>query len=288
MASSLVNKNIIVINTIDKIRKQVKTLKSNNKTIGLVPTMGALHDGHASLIKKAAQECDEVVVSIFVNPTQFGLNEDLDKYPRQLKHDIEICKVNGASLIFAPSDKEIYPENKHLTYVVPSKYYQNKLCGLTRQGHFNGVATIVLKLFNIITPDQAFFGLKDAQQLIIIKKMCQDLNVPVKILECPIIRDTDGLALSSRNAYLTESGRFKATTVNKFLFKIKELYNSGLQNKEEILKIALKQLDATVKLEYLEFLSLESFSEIDLLEKNTLIAVAANVDNVRLIDNIVI
>ncbi len=288
MGSSQANKDIVVLNTIKQIRKQVKDLKSNNKTIGLVPTMGALHDGHASLIKKAVQECDEVIVSIFVNPTQFGPNEDLDKYPRQLKQDVEICKANGAGLVFTPSSNEIYPEDKHLTYVVPSEYYQSKLCGLTRKGHFNGVATIVLKLFNIVAPDQAFFGLKDAQQLIIIKKMCRDLDVPVKIVECPIVRDNDGLALSSRNAYLTQAERAKAITINKLLFKIQELYNNGLKNKEKILNTALKILDADIELEYLEFLNLDSFKETNLLEKNTLIAIAAKINNIRLIDNIVI
>ncbi len=288
MDSSQTSKNIIVLNTIEQVRKQVKNLKLQNKIIGLVPTMGALHDGHASLIKKAAQECDEVIVSIFVNPTQFGPNEDLDKYPRQLNQDMEVCKSNGASIIFAPSVNEIYPSDEHLTYVVPPEYYQNKLCGLSRKGHFNGVATVVLKLFNIICPDQAFFGLKDAQQLIIIKKMCKDLDIPVKIVACPIIRSNDGLALSSRNAYLTRAGRAKSITINKLLFKIQELYNTGLKSKEKILEIALKELNEDIKLEYLEFLNLNSFKKIDLLEKNTLIAVAATVDNVRLIDNIII
>lgn len=257
----------VILKTINEIRQAHQELKTGNITIGFVPTMGALHIGHQSLIEKAKQECDAVIVSIFVNPIQFGPNEDFNKYPRQLETDASLCSRCGVEYIFAPDDREMYP-GKYKTTVVPPEYYQNRLCGLSREGHFNGVATVVLKLFNIVQPDRAYFGEKDAQQLAIIKKMVQDLNIPVEIVGCPTIRETDGLAFSSRNQYLSEDAREKALTLYKTLSYAKQ---SG------DLDAAKNLLHKDIHLEYLEKTE---------LGEDRFIAIAARVDGVRLIDNI--
>ncbi len=282
------NQTLEVISTIQETRIKVQEWKKQGLNIGFVPTMGALHVGHESLIKKARQECAKVIVSIFVNPIQFGPNEDYNRYPRQLENDTEICANNGVDLIFAPTVGEMYPEKEHLTKVCPPEFFQNKLCGKSRPGHFDGVATVVLKLFNIIQPDKAYFGQKDAQQLIIIKKICRDLSFPTEIISCHIIRDTDGLACSSRNAYLSAEARQKALSLFKTLKKIEELYFSGLNSKDENFDLAKKYLDPGVELEYLEANDLNTFETLDTIKSNTLIDIAARVDKVRLIDNIVI
>ncbi|MDO8735135.1 MAG: pantoate--beta-alanine ligase, partial [Elusimicrobiota bacterium] len=191
-----------------KIQKFIKKIKQQNKSIGFIPTMGALHQGHISLIRRARKENDIVAVSIFVNPSQFAPHEDLKKYPRPFEKDINICKSEGVDVIFAPMLKEMYPEN-YLAYITVEKL-SDIMCGKFRPGHFRGVATIVAKLFNIVQPDRAYFGLKDFQQSVIVKKMVTDLNFPVKIITCPIVREKDGLALSSRNVYLSYEERKKA------------------------------------------------------------------------------
>lgn len=277
-----------IITEIKSLQIQIKDWQSQNHTIGFVPTMGALHVGHESLIKKAREECDKVLVSIFVNPIQFGPNEDFDKYPRQLESDRKICSRNNVDMIFAPTPQEMYPSKEDLTIVVPPSSYQDKLCGKSRIGHFNGVATVVLKLFNIVQPDKAYFGQKDAQQLVIIKKMVRDLNLPVEIIGCPIIRDEDGLALSSRNAYLSQEERQKALSLSKVLRKIEEGFAAGMNSSKESIDSALKLLHPDVKLEYLEILDANTLKSTDLLKENTLIAIAAKVGNVRLIDNLLI
>ena len=208
----------MLFHRIEEVREEVKKWRKKGMTVGLVPTMGALHNGHLSLIKKAKATCDKVVVSDFVNPIQFGPSEDFDKYPRTLDADMELCNSEGVDIVFAPSANEMYGgkcnsdnckdntlkelprlSNDTLTYVCPPFFYVNTLCGKSRTGHFDGVCTVVLKLFNIVQPDYAFFGQKDAQQVIIIKKMVKDLNVPIQIIQCPIVREESGLALSSRN-----------------------------------------------------------------------------------------
>ena len=281
-----------IITEINSLRKIVKEWKSQNLVIGFVPTMGALHVGHESLIKKAREECDRVVVSIFVNPIQFGPNEDYDKYPRQIESDREICSKNNVDYIFAPTAQEIYPESdfdmSDLTKVVSPRSYQDKLCGKSRIGHFDGVSTIVLKLFNIVQPDKAYFGQKDAQQLIIIKKIVRDLNIPIEIIGCSIIRDTDGLACSSRNTYLSESDRITALSLSKILKKVQDYYKSGITSREEIINNALQFLSSEAELEYFEILDANNLKSIDLLKKNTLVAIAAKVGTVRLIDNLLI
>lgn len=282
-----------LIDIISILREKIKQWKRQGLIIGFVPTMGALHIGHESLIKKARNECDRVVVSIFVNQMQFGPNEDFEKYPRPVKTDIEICEKNLVDIIFIPSSQEMYPEKatgteKSMTTVVPPSLYQDKLCGKSRIGHFNGVATVVLKLFNIVHPDKAYFGQKDAQQLIIIKKMVNDLNIPVEIIDCPIIRENNGLAYSSRNAYLSNEEKEKALNLSMILNKIKQDYNSGINSSEILLNNALSQVHPDIKIEYLEILDTETLCKIDILKPNTLIAIAAKIGNIRLIDNLLI
>ena len=284
---------IEIIKNIFEIREKIKKFKRKNLTIGLIPTMGALHAGHESLIKKAGEECDAVIVSIFANPIQFAPGEDFDKYPQQLELDSQICSKLGVDLIFAPSVKEMYPyesesiEN-NLTLVVPPLAYQDKLCGKSRPGHFNGVATVVLKLFNIITPDSTYFGRKDVQQLAVITKMTEDLNLPVKIIGCPTVRDSDGMACSSRNRYLSEKSREKAVSIYKALKKIEELYNFGMESSSQAINQSKSLLHPDIELEYFEAIDFETFESIDILRKNTFVAIAAKVDSTRLIDNIII
>ena len=213
---------MLLANKIENVKENIKNWKKEGLTIGLVPTMGALHKGHMSLIKKAKETADKVVVSIFVNPIQFGPNEDFEKYPRTLESDVNICQSLGVDIVFAPAPNEMYGENtllsnNNLTYVCPPYNVVDMLCGKSRPGHFDGVATVVLKLFNIVQPDFAFFGQKDAQQLFILKKMVKDLNINIKIIGCPIVREKDGLAISSRNIYLSEAERKKALSISQAL-----------------------------------------------------------------------
>jgi len=276
-----------IITEITTLRERIKNLKKQGQIIGFVPTMGALHAGHESLIKKASEECDKVVVSIFVNPVQFGPNEDYDKYPRQLEQDKEICSRNKVDIIFLPSVQEMYPE-KDFTTVVPPLSYQDQLCGKSRPGHFNGVATVVLKLFNIVQPDKSYFGQKDAQQLIIIKKMVRDLNLSTEITGCPIIREESGLALSSRNAYLSEQDKLKALTLSKVLYKIKQDYKLGEISSDKLINDALILLHPDIELEYLKILDALTMLEIRNPKETTLVAIAGKIGNIRLIDNLLI
>ncbi len=279
--------------TIAEVREQVKQWKKEGLTIGLVPTMGALHAGHLSLIKKAVEKCDKVVVSVFVNPIQFCPGEDLDKYPRTLEADTKLCEDAGVSIIFAPSPNEMYGEgqmrtNDFLTYVIPPFFYVNKLCGKSRVGHFDGVCTVVNKLFNIVQPDYAFFGQKDAQQLIIIKKMVKDLNIPVEIIPCPIVREESGLALSSRNKYLSEEDKVQALVLSKILNNIKNCYKKGITDVEALKETAYTFLNEHHDLEYLEFMNEENLEEVKKADDKTRVFIACKVGGVRLIDNILL
>ena len=285
--------NSCILSKIDDVRKAVKEWKKQGLTVGLVPTMGALHAGHASLIKASSKKCDKTIVSVFVNPTQFCPGEDFDKYPRTLDSDVNVVLENGGDFIFAPSADEMYKGVKSLketdlTYVAPAYNYVDKLCGKSRIGHFDGVALVVTKLFNIVQPDFAFFGMKDAQQLFILKKVVRDLNVPVEIVSCPIVREETGLALSSRNKYLTADGKKKALCLNKILKNIKELYKSGITDTKKAMDGAFSLLDKDTELEYLEFVDYETFEDVTKLKPNTLVAIAARVEGVRLIDNILL
>jgi len=275
---------------IKELRKKVSEWKKEGLSVGLVPTMGALHQGHLSLIKKSVETCDKTVVSVFVNPIQFGPSEDLDKYPKTLEADMKLCEEAGVDIVFAPTPKEMYPEgnilsNDFLTYVAPPFFYVNKLCGKSRVCHFDGVCTVVIKLFNIVQPDFAFFGQKDAQQLIIIKKMVRDLNIPVEIIPCPIVRDQNGLALSSRNNYLSETGKKEALVLNKILTNIKACYNKGVTDVNALSETALSFLNEHHELEYLEFVDKETLEDKTTVDNNTLVLTAIKTDNVRLIDN---
>lgn len=277
----------LIANHISNVRNIVAEWKQQGLKIGLVPTMGALHAGHESLIKEARKTCDRVIVTIFVNPTQFGPNEDFDKYPRTLDADAELCDQNGVDLIFAPTADEMYPE-RDFTQVMPPESYQNKLCGKSRPGHFNGVALVVTKLFNITQADLAFFGQKDAQQVIIIKKFTRDLNIPIEIVTCPIIRDTDGLALSSRNTYLDTEQRQKALCLHKALFRVQELYSKGELSIQKATQEALKLIEKGVEVEYFEFISSQTLQPKEHLDDDTLIAIAVKLNNIRLIDNVIL
>lgn len=274
---------------IEEVRKKVVQWKKEGLKVGLVPTMGALHDGHLSLIKKSIETCDKTVVSVFVNPIQFGPSEDLDKYPKTLDADLELCQKAGADLVFAPTPLEMYGEgnrsNDFLTYVVPPYFYVDKLCGKSRVGHFDGVCTVVTKLFNIVQPDVWFFGQKDAQQLAIIKKMIKDLNIPVETVSCPIVRNENGLALSSRNQYLSETGKKDALALSKILSNIKSCYNKGITEVKALSETAWSFLTDSHELEYLEFVDKETLEAKTVADENTLILIALRVENVRLIDN---
>ena len=285
--------NTLLINNIDEIKHNTKSWKEEKCKIGLVPTMGALHNGHASLIETAKKTCDKVVVSIFVNPIQFGPNEDFDKYPRTIENDLELCKKYGVDIVFSPTPKEMYGENKilsntELTYICPPYKLVDCLCGKSRPGHFDGVATVVLKLFNIVNPNYAFFGQKDAQQLFILKKMVKDLNLDIEIIPCPIVREPDGLALSSRNTYLSTKEREFALSISKALREIERQYNMGITDANILFDIGISVLNQNINLEYLEFRDFETFDKIQNVKKNTLIAIAAKVGKTRLIDNIIL
>ena len=281
----------MLLHTIEEVRAQIRNWKKSGMTVGLVPTMGALHEGHKSLIEKSVSTCDKTVVSVFVNPIQFCPGEDFDKYPRTIEADNELCEKIGADIVFAPSPKEMYGEgfilsNDFLTYVIPPFFYTDKLCAKTRPGHFDGVCTVVNKLFNIVQPDFAFFGKKDMQQLIILKKMVHDLNIPVKIVPCPIVRNPQGLALSSRNNYLSEQGKIDALALSKLLFNIKLCYNKGIKDVAALSETAYSFLTEKHSLEYLEFRDKDTLEAKKIADNNTVVFIAARVENVRLIDNI--
>ncbi|MGM9994659.1 MAG: pantoate--beta-alanine ligase [Candidatus Avigastranaerophilus sp.] len=283
----------LLLNNISDTKKNIKEWKKNGQTIGLVPTMGALHAGHASLIKKAKETCNKVVVSVFVNPIQFGPNEDYDKYPRTIEKDLKICEELGVNIVFAPSPNEMYGNgvklsDTELTFVCPPYNLIDCMCGKSRPGHFDGVATVVLKLFNIVQPDFAFFGQKDAQQLFILKRMVHDLNLDLTIVPCPIVREKDGLALSSRNTYLSDEERKTALTISKSLNQIKILYNQGIKDTKKLFDAAISILDKSLELEYLEFRNADTFEEVQEINGTTLAAIAAKCGKTRLIDNEII
>ncbi len=278
----------MVINSIQTLRKELQS-KSNSATIGLVPTMGYLHQGHLSLIQKAKKRNDIVVVSIFVNPTQFGPGEDLDRYPRDLDRDVKIAYENGADYIFAPSAQEMYGPD-YATYVNTEGTITSKLCGKSRPFHFRGVTTVVTKLFNIVKPHDAYFGQKDAQQLSVIKRLVKDLNFDINIISCPIVRDQDGLALSSRNVYLSKAERKQALILSQALNESKTLYLNGhtcaLELKEHIIN-RVQSMDLA-KIDYVEIVDFESLEDVTIVGKQTLIALAVYFGTSRLLDNIIL
>ena len=283
--------NLVVVNKITELREIIKQYKKEGKTIGLVPTMGCLHKGHASLIKKSSQTCDITVVSVFVNPVQFGPNEDYDKYPRTLESDRQLAAENGACLIFAPSAAQMYPgmlKFSDITMVAPPFKLVDMMCGKSRTGHFDGVCTVVTKLFNIVQPDYAFFGMKDIQQLYIIKKMTADLNIPVEIVPCPLVREESGLALSSRNTYLSDADKKSALSISQSLFAIQNAVKNGIIDTKKLFDTAMAVMDRNVEPEYIEFVDRETFEPVEQIDRPAIAAIAARVNSVRLIDNILI
>jgi len=277
-----------IIRTIKNLRNAINRTKLKGKTIGFVPTMGALHQGHLSLMRQAVKENDIVVASIFVNPTQFGPKEDFKKYPRNLKQDARLCRKVGVDIIFYPDIKEMYPDNCQ-TYVSVLEL-SDCLCGEFRSGHFKGVATVVAKLFNIVQPDVAYFGQKDAQQAIIIKKLVSDLNMPLKIEIMPTVRDKDGLALSSRNVYLNPEERKDALILYRALNLAKDLIRKGDVNSTNIIQ-RMRQLISkkkSAKVQYISIVDLEDLKPIHKIKDKALVALAAWIGKTRLIDNIIV
>ena len=253
--------------------------------IGLTPTMGALHEGHMSLMERARKECDRVVTSVFVNPIQFGPNEDYDNYPRDLEHDAAIAESKGVDVVFHPEPEEMYPKNYN-TYVV-METLTDSLCGAKRPGHFRGVCTVVNKLFNIVQPDKAFFGQKDAQQLAIIKRMVADLNMNVKVYGCPIVREEDGLAKSSRNSYLSAEERKAALCLSRSIFKAQELIEGGERDANKVRAAVREVIEAEplAKIDYVEVVDLGDMQPVDSFGESGLVAIAVYIGKTRLIDN---
>lgn len=274
------------VHTIKEVREQVKKWKKEGMTVGLVPTMGYLHEGHKSLIKRAVKENDKVVVSVFVNPIQFGPTEDLDTYPRDLEKDQNTCESAGASLIYNPKPEEMYFEDA--STFVNVEGLTSGLCGAKRPGHFRGVCTVVSKLFNIVSPDRAYFGEKDAQQLAVIKRMVRDLNFDIEIVGCPIVREQDGLAKSSRNKYLSKEERKQAVALSRSLNKAKEAFLSGEKNAENIKTIIKEEINKEIsaKIDYIEVVDSLSLRNVKNIDKSVLVAIAVYVGKTRLIDNI--
>jgi pantoate--beta-alanine ligase len=278
----------IIAATVAEIRQVLAAAHRRGQTIGLVPTMGALHVGHASLIKAARAECDHVVVSIFVNPTQFGPNEDLARYPRPFERDVQVCADEGVDLIFHPSPDIMYPA-PYRTYVEVEDM-QDLLCGKSRPGHFRGVATVVLKLFNIVQPDRAYFGQKDAQQARLLMQMVEDLNVPVQIKLCPIVREPDGLALSSRNVYLDAEQRTNATVLVHSLEAVKQAIAAGERRTEPLLQRARGMIETTpgARVDYVAIVDFADLRPLGELRGRVLIALAVFFGTTRLIDNLLV
>lgn len=274
-----------VIKKIDELKDVLKDYKKEGKTIGLVPTMGFLHKGHASLIKKAVSENDIVVVSDFVNPIQFGPNEDLEAYPRDINSDSKLCEDLGADFIFNPEPSEMYHDKK--AFIDIEGLYDN-LCGARREGHFRGVCTVCTKLFNIVGPNRAYFGQKDAQQLSIIKKLVFDLNIPVEIIACPIVREDDGLAMSSRNTYLSADERKAALCLSKAIFEGEKMAKEGASVKEVLKKMEeIISSEKLAKIDYIQAVDLETIKNVDNFNKDTLVAIAVYIGKTRLIDNFI-
>lgn len=274
-----------VIKKIDELKDVLKDFKKEGKSIGLVPTMGFLHKGHASLIKKAVEENDIVVVSDFVNPIQFGPNEDLEAYPRDINADSKLCEDLGADFIFNPEPSEMYHDKKAF---VDIEGLSDNLCGARREGHFRGVCTVCTKLFNIVGPNRAYFGQKDAQQLSIIKKLVFDLNIPVEIVACPIVREDDGLAMSSRNTYLSTEERKAALCLSKSIFEGEKMAKEGASVKEVLAKMEeIISSEKLAKIDYISAVDLETIKDVDNFNKNTLVAIAVYIGKTRLIDNFI-
>lgn len=277
-----------ILSSATDTRSAVCTAKHQGKRVGFVPTMGALHAGHISLVRAAKSRCDFVVVSIFVNPKQFGPNEDFAKYPRTFEVDREKLQAEGIDLIFAPSVEEMYPAGA-VSFVIVNGI-SDRLDGRSRPGHFHGVSTVVAKLFNIVEPDVAFFGQKDAAQAAIIKRMVRDLMLPVEIAVEPIVRESDGLALSSRNIYLSSEERAQALVLSRSLREVEARHRAGERNSAKLIEVARSAFAAqpSVRVDYIEIVDPETLEAVPIAEKRSLVAVAAFVGSTRLIDNVLL
>jgi pantoate--beta-alanine ligase len=277
-----------ICTTIEDMRQACRGARSGGKRLGFVPTMGALHEGHLSLVRAARAGCDVVAASIFVNPTQFGPNEDLGKYPRAFERDRALLEKEGVELLFAPSVEEMYPAGA-VTWVTVEGL-SDKLDGRSRPGHFRGVTTVVAKLFHIVEPDAAFFGQKDAAQVAILRRMVRDLNFPVEIVACPIVREPDGLAMSSRNAYLDPLQRKQALVLHRALMRVKECWEAGERDAAKLVAVGHEEVAAekSVRLDYFEIVDSDSLDRVENVAGGALVAVAAVVGATRLIDNMVL
>lgn len=276
-----------IINTVKEMKEIISANKAEGKSVGFVPTMGYLHEGHISLVNKARKENDIVAVSIFVNPTQFNAIQDLNTYPRDLDRDLKLLTDAFVDFVFVPSVEEMYPKN-YSTYVDVEGSLTKELCGKSREGHFKGVATVVMKLFNIVKPHKAYFGQKDAQQVAVIQQMAEDMNLDVMIIPCPIVREADGLALSSRNSLLTELQRKDAVILSQSLFKAREAIEKGERNAAVIKKLITANINtvAYAEIDYVEIVNARTLGIIEKVEGEVLIALAVKMGAPRLIDNI--
>lgn len=274
-----------IVRTVEEVRQAVRTWKADGKTIGLVPTMGYLHEGHKSLIDRAVAENDHVVVSIFVNPIQFGPAEDLETYPRDLEKDTELCQTAGSSLIFHPDPSQMYSPT--FSSFINMSTLTGGLCGKTRPSHFQGVCTVVGKLFNIVEPNKAYFGQKDAQQLAVIRHMVEDLNFNLEIVGCPIVREADGLAKSSRNSYLSKDERKAALVLSQSLAIAQKMINEGERDTEKLTLAMTKHIEnePLAKIDYVEFVDWKTLESVDLIDRPVLNAIAVYIGKTRLIDN---
>lgn len=277
-----------VIETISDLKAIVRSQKSMDRTIGFVPTMGFLHEGHLSLVNMSVQHNDYTIMSIFVNPTQFGPNEDFERYPRDMERDLRLAESSGVDVVFAPSINEMYPDG-YKTYVNVEGITE-VLCGKARPGHFRGVTTVLTKFFNIIEPHRAYFGQKDAQQAAVIMKMVRDLNMNIEIITCPIVREEDGLAKSSRNVYLSPEERKSAVILSKSLAEAEELIKKGEINGDKIKKIIIDRIESerNTVIDYIEVVNADTLESIDEIDGQVLIALAVKFGNTRLIDNIIV
>ncbi len=277
-----------VVKTIKEVREIVNGWRNEGLSVGFVPTMGYLHEGHQSLIRKSAEQNDRTVVSVFVNPIQFGPNEDLESYPRDLERDKQKVIEAGGDLIFNPEPAEMYPG--HFTSFIDTTETTELLCGAVRPVHFRGVCTVVGKLFNIVCPDRAYFGQKDAQQLATIKRFVRDLNFPVEVIPCPIIREDDGLAKSSRNTYLNPEERQAALILSKSLKLGKAAIDNGERDAQKVIKIIKDNLEIEplARVDYVEVVDFENIQRIDRIEGETLVAIAVYIGKTRLIDNFIV
>ncbi len=276
-----------IVETVAEVREQVKAWRAEGLTVGLVPTMGYLHEGHKSLIDRAVAENDRVVVSVFVNPMQFGPSEDLESYPRDMDRDAALCEKAGASLIFHPDPSEMYHED--FSSFVDMNTLTGGLCGKTRPIHFRGVCTVVAKLFNIVTPDRAYFGQKDAQQLAVIRHMVSDLSFGIEIVGCPIIREEDGLAKSSRNTYLSKQERQAALVLSKSLALGKQALEAGEKDAAKVRSVILDNLEKEplAKVDYVEVVDWNTLEPVSQVEDSVLVAIAVYIGKTRLIDNFI-